>query len=43
LWGAKGSLEGQFAKPVGIGFDQRVSVYVADTDNHRVQKFDLVR
>jgi len=37
-WGGKGSQGGQFSKPVGIGYDQRVSVYVADTYNHRIQK-----
>jgi DNA-binding beta-propeller fold protein YncE len=43
LWGEKGSLEGHFSKPIGIAFDQRASVYVADTYNHRIQKFDLAR
>jgi DNA-binding beta-propeller fold protein YncE len=42
-WGESGSLEGQFSKPIGIGFDQRSSVYVADTYNHRIQKFGLSR
>jgi len=40
-WGEKGLLDGQFEKPVGIGFDQRASVYVADTYNNRIQKFVL--
>jgi 4-amino-4-deoxy-L-arabinose transferase-like glycosyltransferase/sugar lactone lactonase YvrE len=40
-WGERGLLDGQFEKPVGIGFDQRASVYVADTYNHRIQKFVL--
>jgi len=43
LWGEKGSLEGQFSKPVGIGFDQRMWVYVADTYNHRIEKFVVSR
>lgn len=43
FWGEKGSLDGQFSKPVGIAFDQRASVYVADTYNHRIQKFLLSR
>ena len=43
FWGEKGSLDGQLNKPVGIGFDQRASVYVADTYNHRIQKFVLSR
>jgi len=41
LWGERGSLEGQFSKPIGIGFDQRASVYVADTYNHRIHKLLL--
>jgi len=41
LWGDRGSLEGQFSKPIGIGFDQRASVYVADTYNHRIHKLLL--
>jgi 4-amino-4-deoxy-L-arabinose transferase-like glycosyltransferase/sugar lactone lactonase YvrE len=43
FWGEKGSLDGQLSKPVGIGFDQRVSLYVADTYNHRIEKFVLSR
>ena len=42
-WGESGSLDGQFSKPIGIGFDQLSSVYVVDTYNHRVQKFVLPR
>jgi DNA-binding beta-propeller fold protein YncE len=43
LWGERGSLEGQFSKPIGIALDQRVWVYVADTYNHRIQKFLVSR
>jgi len=43
FWGEKGSLDGQFSKPLGIGFDQRASLYVADTYNHRIEKFVLSR
>ncbi len=43
FWGERGSAEGQFSKPVGIAFDQRVWIYVADTYNHRVQKFVVSR
>ncbi len=43
FWGEKGFLDGQFSKPIGISFDQRVSVYVADTYNHRIQKFEFRR
>jgi DNA-binding beta-propeller fold protein YncE/4-amino-4-deoxy-L-arabinose transferase-like glycosyltransferase len=42
-WGEKGSLDGQFSKPIGIGFDQRTSLYVSDTYNHRIEKFVLSR
>jgi 4-amino-4-deoxy-L-arabinose transferase-like glycosyltransferase/sugar lactone lactonase YvrE len=42
-WGEKGSLEGQFDKPVGITSDGRATVYVVDTYNHRIQKFALSR
>jgi 4-amino-4-deoxy-L-arabinose transferase-like glycosyltransferase len=43
FWGERGSPEGQFDKPIGIGFDQRVWVYVADTYNHRIQKLVVSR
>jgi 4-amino-4-deoxy-L-arabinose transferase-like glycosyltransferase/streptogramin lyase len=42
-WGQKGPLDGQFSKPIGIGFDQRSSVYVADTYQHRIVKFFVTR
>lgn len=38
--GKKGSLEGEFLDPVGIGSDQSGRIYVADTGNHRIQMFD---
>jgi len=44
-WGAKGTADGEFswpfAWPPGITVDSRGSVYVADTGNSRIQKFDL--
>ena len=43
FWGEHGSLQGQFSKPIGVGFDQRASVYVVDTYNHRIQQFALSR
>jgi DNA-binding beta-propeller fold protein YncE len=43
FWGEKGSLEGQFSKPIGIGFDQRTSLYVCDTYNHRIEEFVVSR
>ncbi len=42
-WGESGFLEGQFSKPIGVGFDQRASLYVADTYHHRIQKLGLSR
>jgi DNA-binding beta-propeller fold protein YncE len=38
-WGTLGSGVGEFAGPFGLDLDDRGSVYVADTDNHRVQQF----
>jgi DNA-binding beta-propeller fold protein YncE len=41
-WGSLGSGPGQFNEPWGLAVDAgRGFVYVADTWNHRVQKFDL--
>ncbi len=39
-FGSKGSKEGQFNGPVGIGTDKKGRVYVADTGNHRIQIFN---
>ncbi len=39
-WGSPGSGNGQFAQPIGITVDAVGNVYVADTENQRVQKFD---
>ena len=38
-FGRKGSAEGQFKDPVGIGTDGKGRVYVADSGNHRIQVF----
>ncbi len=38
-WGSFGSAEGQFWNPTGIAVDADGNVYVADRDNHRIQKF----
>jgi len=40
-WGSLGMAAGQFRTPVGLAIDQAGNVYVADTLNHRVQKFVL--
>ena len=38
-WGSAGVDSGQFDKPENLGLSS-TNVYVADTDNHRIQKFD---
>ena len=38
-WGSLGSGDGQFGDPEGIATDQAGNVYVADTNNRRIQKF----
>jgi sugar lactone lactonase YvrE len=39
-WGAAGSEDGQFKFPQGIAIDTAGNVYVADSLNYRIQKFD---
>lgn len=38
-WGSSGSGNGQFSAPSGVALDAGGNVYVADTGNHRIQKF----
>ena len=38
-WGSEGSEDGQFNSPYGIAVDGSGKVYVADSGNHRIQKF----
>jgi len=38
-WGTQGSGPGQFNQPRGISLDPSGNVFVADTGNHRIQKF----
>jgi DNA-binding beta-propeller fold protein YncE len=40
MWGSKGSNEGQFIENHGIAVDKSGYVYVVDTRNVRIQKFD---
>jgi DNA-binding beta-propeller fold protein YncE len=39
-WGSSGSAPGLFNHPAGLGIDAAGDVYVADTSNQRIQKFD---
>lgn len=39
-WGSSGTGDGQFASAYGIATDSSNNVYILDTYNHRVQKFD---
>lgn len=38
--GCEGVDEGEFKSPTGIALDKDGNIYVADTDNHSIQKFD---
>jgi sugar lactone lactonase YvrE len=38
-WGTPGSADGQFNRPRGLAADSSGNLYVADTENHRIQKF----
>ncbi|HET9807735.1 MAG TPA: Ig-like domain-containing protein [Nitrososphaeraceae archaeon] len=38
-WGSQGIADGQFEIPWGIAVDSSNNVFVADTANHRIQKF----
>jgi sugar lactone lactonase YvrE len=38
--GISGSGDGQFSSPNGIAIDSENFIYVADSSNHRIQKFD---
>jgi DNA-binding beta-propeller fold protein YncE len=39
-WGSYGLADGQFRYPHGVAVDSTGNVYVVDTDNNRIQKFD---
>ena len=38
-WGVKGGDEGNFSRPGSVAADSMGNVYVADTNNYRIQKF----
>jgi tripartite motif-containing protein 71 len=38
--GREGVDDGEFSSPTGIAIDKDGNIYVADTDNHSIQKFD---
>jgi sugar lactone lactonase YvrE len=39
-WGSSGGSNGLFRNPGGIALDSQGYIYVADSENHRIQKFD---
>ena len=42
-FGSKGSGDGKFDEPAGLAFDEDESIlYVADTENHRIQSFEII-
>ena len=40
-WGSKGGLAGQLEYPAGLAVSGDNEVFVADSDNHRIQVFDM--
>ena len=39
-WGSYGSANGQFNTPDGLVIDSQGNIYVLDTNNNRIQRFD---
>lgn len=39
-FGKRGSGPGEFNNPTGVAVDREDNIYVADSDNHRIQRFD---
>jgi len=42
VWGKTGQGPGSFNRPIGIAADRTGNLYIADTLNHRIQKFGVV-
>lgn len=40
IFGTEGVDDGEFKSPTGIALDKDGNIFVADTDNHSIQKFD---
>jgi len=40
MWGSLGEKPGLFSAPIGIGLDKDMNVFVADSNNNRIQKFN---
>ena len=40
IWGTAGSGDGEFQNPQDVAIDSLGNLYVTDTNNHRIQKFD---
>jgi sugar lactone lactonase YvrE len=40
MWGKSGNETGQFYNPMDLTIDNKSYIYVADSGNHRIQKFD---
>jgi hypothetical protein len=38
-WGSQGDGPGEFLNPESIAIDTHNNLYIADTGNHRIQKF----
>jgi DNA-binding beta-propeller fold protein YncE len=41
MWSKAGTGDGELNRPLGLAVDAQNYIYVADTGNNRVQKFDL--
>ena len=39
-WSTNGTADGQFVHPTGIAIDSNGKIYIVDTGNNRIEKFD---